>query len=338
MTKKGYKLTKEHKRKIADANKKFTDEQEQQICNKYLSEEKPSLATLAKEWNCSVGTIEYILKRNGYKVRTHREVINIFTKKEEKQICKGYFSKEKLSTIELAKKWGCVPSTIGDIIRRNGYKLRTLSEALKGEKNFNYGKNHSGKNAPFYGHHFSEEWKQKRRKFTKKEEQQICSEYFSKENPSIVILAKKWNCGNTTIRKILERNGYVLRTLSDTALIRIQNNPGPYKDTEPELKMKEILTSLNIPFEHQFRVEGISHSFDFHVLNTNILIEVDGNYWHCNPKVFKKLSKIQKQWKRQDIKINKLAKEKDFILIRFWEKDILNNEKNVRKELRKYLC
>ena len=109
---------------------------------------------------------------------------------------------------------------------------------------------------------------------------------------------------------------------SERMLDKIQNNPGPYKDTKPELRMKEILTSLNIPFKDQYKVEGINHLFDLYLVGTNIFIEVDGEYFH------------HLSGRRQkDYKTNKLAKEKGYKVIRFWDKDVMKNENKVIKKL-----
>jgi very-short-patch-repair endonuclease len=121
--------------------------------------------------------------------------------------------------------------------------------------------------------------------------------------------------------------------MSKSALLCIQNNPGPFKDTKPELKMKEILNELNISFKHQFRVEGINHNFDFHIPNTNILIEVDGDYFHGNSKKFSKLNWRQEKIRQKDKENEELATKFGFILLRFWEDDIINNTEEVKMKL-----
>lgn len=112
------------------------------------------------------------------------ESCKIFTKEQELQICKEYFLGRKFSIIFLGRKWGCNFSTIRNIIMRNGYNLRLISEANK--------------------------------KITKEKEQQICQEYFSKEKPSIEILSKRCRCSKSIIRNTLRRNGYFLRLSSET--------------------------------------------------------------------------------------------------------------------------
>jgi len=117
----------------------------------------------------------------------------------------------------------------------------------------------------------------------------------------------------------------------EQAILQLQTHPGPFKDTKPELKMKEILNELNILFEHQFRLGN--HLFDFRILNTNIFIEVDGDYWHRNPKIFSKLNEQQWKIKEKDIKNEIKAVNNGFILFRFWESDILKNTEEIKNKL-----
>jgi very-short-patch-repair endonuclease len=285
--------------------RKFTDEEERKICEEYFSEEKPSTITLGERWGCDNNTIENAIKRNGFKLRTHKEIAKEtkkFTVEQELQIFSEYFSKEKPGTPALAKKWKCDGRTICNIIERNGGMLRNQSDArkgrFKGKNNFNYGKcasedtrkkqseakigKYIGENNPFYNQHHSEETKQ---------------------------------------------------LLREKTILQMQNCKGPFKDTVPELKMKEILTFLNIPFEHQFRLGNCS--FDFHVSNTNILIEVDGDYFHANPKKYSTLNSMQLKMRERDKRHDDAAKFNNYILLRFWEDDILNNIDIVKNEIRK---
>lgn len=244
----------------------------------------------------------------------------LFTKEQEQQICNEYFSKEKPSTDTLAEKWNCDHTTISNILKRNGYKLRTRSEARK-DKNYI---------------------------FIKDQEQQICDEYFSEEKPSCAILAKKWRCSASTIKNIIIKNGYILRTrnemikgqkrsektkqkIREKSILQHQTQHGPFKDTKPELIMKKLLTESNTPFKHQFRLGKCL--FDFHILGTKILIEVDGDYFHGNPKKFSTLNKMQLKMKERDKKHDEVALNNGYILLRFWEDDILRNEDIVKNKL-----
>ena len=66
-----------------------------------------------------------------------------------------------------------------------------------------------------------------------------------------------------------------------------------------------------------------------------MLIEADGDYWHSNPNKFIELNEVQLINKTNDKFKNKLAEEKGFNLIRFWETDI--KKKNFKFKLRKKL-
>ena len=276
--------SKETKEAISKAQKTFSNEQEQQICNEYFSEEKPSTVTLGKKWKCKQLVIRSAIIRNGYILRpcgegmrgkhhsaiTKQKMRNKLTGKNNPMFGK-HRSKETKRKISIGNK---------DKIVSEKTKQKQ-SENTRGENNPMFGIHRFGEKAPNYGNHHSEKSK----------------------------------------RKIIEGN-----------IAHIQTHPGPFKNTKPELKMKEILNDLNIPFEHQFRLKN--HIFDFHIPNTNILIEVDGDYWHGNPKMFRKLSKRQLKQKQRDIKNNQLAKENNYILLRFWENDILKNNKIIEDKLR----
>jgi G:T-mismatch repair DNA endonuclease (very short patch repair protein) len=61
-------------------------------------------------------------------------------------------------------------------------------------------------------------------------------------------------------------------------------------DTKPELAFAEQMDKLGISYKKQFVIQfgriGIDrfrHAYDFHLLDTNILVEIDGDYWHSKP-------------------------------------------------------
>jgi G:T-mismatch repair DNA endonuclease (very short patch repair protein) len=105
-------------------------------------------------------------------------------------------------------------------------------------------------------------------------------------------------------------------------------NNGLGYSSKLELVFKEILDTLGIKYIEQFYARDIKALYDFKIKNKKILIEVDGDYWHCNPNL-EKFKTPTKQWHfdniaRDEIK-NKWAEENGYKLIRFWENDIVNN-------------
>jgi very-short-patch-repair endonuclease len=87
-----------------------------------------------------------------------------------------------------------------------------------------------------------------------------------------------------------------------------------------------ILDQNNIEYTNQFFIktkEGICKSYDFKINNQNILLEIDGDYWHGGPSLNKYFYKLE-EVKQNDLVKDQLAKDNNFILLRFWESDIYN--------------
>jgi len=103
-----------------------------------------------------------------------------------------------------------------------------------------------------------------------------------------------------------------------------------------ETVFKEILDSLGIEYIDQFYVREIKALYDFKIKGKSILIEVDGDYWHCNPNIEKFKTPTQ-QWHFDNIERDKIknqwAKENGYQLLRFWERDITTNRLQVVQTL-----
>lgn len=99
-----------------------------------------------------------------------------------------------------------------------------------------------------------------------------------------------------------------------------------------ETKFAKLLDTLHIEYYQSFYVKDIKALYDFKIKGTNIIIEVDGDYWHCNPAIDKFKTPIHdwhfKNLERDKIK-NKWAKENGYTLLRFWESDINNDIQSV---------
>ena len=99
-----------------------------------------------------------------------------------------------------------------------------------------------------------------------------------------------------------------------------------------------ILDKNNIPYTFQFFLSkgGICKSYDFKIKNTNILLEVDGDYWHGGPSLDKHFYKLDEVKKNDDFK-KSFAESNEFILIRMWESEIYNNPDIILQKLNIYM-
>jgi very-short-patch-repair endonuclease len=94
------------------------------------------------------------------------------------------------------------------------------------------------------------------------------------------------------------------------------------KKTKIESKFELILILLGVKYKFQYDFKG--KLFDFYLDDFNCLIEVDGDFYHCNPnsKHNNVIYEVQKLTKSNDDYKNKLCSNHNITLIRYWEKDI----------------
>lgn len=127
----------------------------------------------------------------------------------------------------------------------------------------------------------------------------------------------------------------------------VRKNDTPKKRKHPEFgtsKLEEkfaskFLDKLGVKYVCQYKAESIGRFFDFYLPDNNILIEIDGGYWHSDPRLFegKELTPTQKRNKRVDKDKNKWAIEHKIPLLRFWEDDINKRPKEVMDDLIKHI-
>jgi very-short-patch-repair endonuclease len=121
--------------------------------------------------------------------------------------------------------------------------------------------------------------------------------------------------------------------MSKSAIQRILKT-GKVKRSNLEYYFEGILTSMNVNYIHSYYIESIGKIYDFYLPEYNILIEVDGDFWHCNPE-----TRNNPECKTQHINIendkikSQWALDNGYKLLRFWENDINNNIKQVKQTL-----
>jgi very-short-patch-repair endonuclease len=106
--------------------------------------------------------------------------------------------------------------------------------------------------------------------------------------------------------------------------------------TKLEEKFENIINLINLDFEPQYSLKG--YLYDFYLKDYNILLEVDGDWYHCNPEKHPiPLSIIQQHVVANDIRKNKIAEENNIKLLRFWETNINTKPEEVIIRLKKEL-
>ena len=120
------------------------------------------------------------------------------------------------------------------------------------------------------------------------------------------------------------------KKISEANIKRLQENGLIFKPSKPEIEAENILKKYNLNYKKQFPIKYLNsyRLYDFLLPDYNILLEIDGTYWHS-----KNIKDEDIKGKRfQDMRINdhikdKLAQEQGYTLIRIWE-DELNKLEN----------
>ena len=130
---------------------------------------------------------------------------------------------------------------------------------------------------------------------------------------------------------------------SHTRIQHMVNNGCVVKSKLEEHFIKILEMNFNmIEHEHYYRqyyIREIKSLFDFKITHKKILIEIDGDYWHCNPatKFVTPIYAAQKKNLIQDQIKNQWCENNNFTLLRFWETDINKNPDMVIAKLKEYL-
>jgi len=109
------------------------------------------------------------------------------------------------------------------------------------------------------------------------------------------------------------------------------------KRTSAEQKVMDVLDELQISYEIEFPIQFGNHCklYDIKIFDKDILIEVDGDYFHGNLDQNVKLNFLQLKNKRNDALKNVIAKIRGYTLIRIWEFEINNFRDDVKNKLKR---
>lgn len=125
--------------------------------------------------------------------------------------------------------------------------------------------------------------------------------------------------------------------MRENTLKMIKNGMYKQTKTKPHVEFCRILKELNVEYEEEKIVSF--WCFDIYISSHNLYIEIDGDYFHSNPKIYPNgpTTKTQKINKYRDNKKNEFVLNNSMELYRFWECDILNNPEEIKCKLKELL-
>ena len=113
-----------------------------------------------------------------------------------------------------------------------------------------------------------------------------------------------------------------------------------YNRSKAEDELILILENKNILVEPNYLLEG--KIFDLYIPKFNLLVEYNGDYWHCNPKKYesdylnvKKNKTAKELWEYDAYKLY-LAKKNDYNCEVIWETDYKKNKNIILNLIEKY--
>jgi len=108
-----------------------------------------------------------------------------------------------------------------------------------------------------------------------------------------------------------------------------------YYTSKLETTFQNILDLLDIKYSMKLYAKEIKAFYDFYLPELNIVIEIDGDFWHCNPNSKHSEAKYDSQKKNliRDKEKEQWLKDNNYKLLRFWESDINNNILEVKRIL-----
>lgn len=95
--------------------------------------------------------------------------------------------------------------------------------------------------------------------------------------------------------------------------------------TKPEYITEEILKSLDVEYVRERYIKHKTYRCDF-IIDNKYIIEVQGDYWHGNHRLFENsdLNWTQKNRQKKDKKKREFALNKGYFFIEIWEMDLYN--------------
>jgi endogenous inhibitor of DNA gyrase (YacG/DUF329 family) len=127
------------------------------------------------------------------------------------------------------------------------------------------------------------------------------------------------------------------KTISKIRATELLKNNKATTNTQPQIIINNLLDSLDISYINEKNY--VYYSVDNYLPKNNLIIEVMGDYWHCNPISFKEI--------KQDVQKKRIPKDKskhtyikkyyDIEILYLWEYDIKNNIKLCEKLILEYI-
>tara|TARA_Y100001960_G_C14667117_1_gene823906 strand:+ start:201 stop:1274 length:1074 start_codon:yes stop_codon:yes gene_type:complete len=324
-----YKFTEKHRRKLAKINsgKKLSEEHKKKIGRKLKGQKRNPLTNEIKLKISKAHKGKKLSEEHKKKIsdggigrKVSKDVLWKWRKRRHSQT-----TRDKISKAQIGKKL-------------SEEHIQKMKKALKGKKPWNTGKPHPQTTRDKISK------SNKGKKLSKEQKKKISlagKRTFSKGR-------KQWNTGKKLsedhIAKLIAFNNTPERKLLQSQIRSKQKFPN--KDSKPEIIVQSILKKNNIKFKKHvnFKLSNSNHQADL-LIESDKIIEVFGDYWHFNPKLYDaesiqkmrhKTIKVKDVWKYDEYVINELKKQ-DYKVLVIWEFELRKELEKTTKKILKFV-
>lgn len=101
-----------------------------------------------------------------------------------------------------------------------------------------------------------------------------------------------------------------------------------------EARVAEYLDSLGIYYHFQFFIndDGVCKSYDFKIKNSDIILEIHGDYWHGGEGIDKHVFNVDKNIENDKLK-KEIAKNRGYEIIVIWESEFNEDESVIKNKI-----
>ena len=110
---------------------------------------------------------------------------------------------------------------------------------------------------------------------------------------------------------------------SKRAVKRLNERNFNFINTKPQIIINEVLDKKSISFENEY--DCVLYSIDNYLTDCNLMIEVQGNFFHCNPTMNLSNSRKEEILKKDKTKHKYIKEVYDIEILYLWEKDIIED-------------
>jgi very-short-patch-repair endonuclease/predicted DNA-binding protein YlxM (UPF0122 family) len=285
-------------------------EEKEKLYDMYINQ-KMSMTEIGEFLDINSGTIFYKLKKYGIKTRNILEGNKIGGKKKRKykidmEKVKN-LSDDGLCIQEISESLNVSYPVLYTLIKKEGIQTPTTSKRAL-EQRTERAEKIIDKETLNHLYH------------TEKKTLKEIGNMYGLNPVAILNRMKKWNIPRRTIgeatKNMYEQHPEKRLKAQEIGRANIKKRKFSLNEkTDIEKIFEEWLILNEIPATFQFQILGEGHHYDYYIDNTNIIVELDGDFWHST-----------EEHKKRDSEFMKHANNKGYIVIRFLRSDIMKTE------------